>query len=288
MAWIAWLLRFALPTMDDPKDRFREMPNAYSPVSGKYGPWHHIVIDEAQDLSVVEASLLSSFVVRDGALTIAADFRQVVSPVHGMMNPDAFKIGCNLIGKGDDFTLFPFTKNMRQSGQIGKFLRGFYEKVFGELPQFVANEEMIGPKPQLFLMPYVKFSQTIRKMLNVFREKKVTGSMAFLQINEDEDEMVRYREMLEKENIRLAPIWDSGSSDGTLVTTSVERIKGLEYDMCFIVGLEKAENTMLNYNRNRAYVALSRPAQRLYMFCEHIPSLLHGIHNDLYDLFDTR
>ena len=160
---IAWLLRFVLPTTEDAKDRFREMPNAYSPVSGKHGPWQHIVIDEAQDLSVVEASLLSSFILREVALTISADFRQVVSPFNGMKNLDAFKIGCNLISKADDFTQFPFTKNLRQSGQIGNFLRGFYEKVFGELPQFMANDEMKGPKPQLHLMPYVNFAQTIRK-----------------------------------------------------------------------------------------------------------------------------
>jgi hypothetical protein len=288
IAWLALLLRFVLPTTDDQKDRFREMPNAYSPVSGNYGPWYHIVIDEAQDLSVVEASLLSSFVVREGALTIAADFRQVVSPVHGMMDPSAFRIGCNLIGQSDDFTLFPFTKNMRQSAQIGKFLRGFYEKAFGELPQFMANEEMSGPKPQLHIMSYVSFAGTIKKMMNVFRAGNVTGTMAFLQINEDEDEMVRYREMLEKESILLSPIWASESSDGSLVTTSIERIKGLEYDICFVIGLEKAENTTLNFNRNRAYVALSRPARRLYMLCEHIPILLQGIHTDLYETFDDR
>jgi hypothetical protein len=288
IGWLAWLLRFVLPKSEDSKDRFREMRNASSPVSGKYGPWYHIVIDEAQDLSVVEASLLSSFVVRDGALTIAADFRQVVSPVHGMTNPDAFRLGCNLLGQSDDFTQFPFTKNMRQTGQIGKFLKSFYQKAFGELPQFMANEEMIGPKPQLHIMPYLHFAQTIRKMLNVFKVKKLSGSMAFLQINEDEDEMMRYRQMLEKENIRLAPIWASDNSDGALVTTSIERIKGLEYDICFVTGLEKADNTTLNFNMNRVYVALSRPAERLYMFCEHIPSLLHGIHNDLYDVFDDR
>jgi len=94
--------------------------------------------------------------------------------------------------------------------------------------------------------------------------------------------------MLEKENISLADIWVSDSADGAMVTTSIERIKGLEYDICFVVGLEKAENTMLNFNKNRAYVALSRPAQRLYMFCEHIPGLLHGMNNDLYDIFDAR
>ncbi|MGD9976161.1 MAG: hypothetical protein AB7S77_24145, partial [Desulfatirhabdiaceae bacterium] len=288
MAWLAWLLRFVLPTTKEPQDRFLSVPNAYSPVLGKYGPWYHIVIDEAQDLSVVEASLLSSFVMRDGALTIAADFRQVVSPVHGMTNPDAFRFGCNLLIQTDEFTRFPFTRNMRQTAQIGRFLRGFYEKAFGELPQFMTNESMTGPKPQLHLMPYHRFAQTIQKMLNVFRKKNLSGSMAFLQINEDEEELMRYRGMFEKENIRLAPVWESFSSQGDLVTTSTERIKGLEYDICFVTGLEKTDHTSLNFNINRAYVALSRPTRRLYMLCEHIPALLHGINTDLYDVFDNR
>ena len=288
MAWLAWLLRFSLPSESDPKNRFREVPYAVSPITDKYGPWSHVVIDEAQDLSVVEASLISSFVVRDGALTIAADFRQVVSPVHGMENPNAFKIGCLLVSNAEDFKQFPFTKNMRQSEEIGNFIRGFYGKAFGELPPFLANEEMSGPKPQLRLMPYVNYAPTIRNALNTFRKTNFTGTIALLQINEDEDEMTSFREMLEKEQIPLAPIWASDGADGKLVTTSVERIKGLEYDVCFVLGLEEAENATINFNRNRVYVALSRPTQRLYMLCEHFPSLLHGVSNELFDVFDAR
>ena len=288
LAWLAWLLRFALPTATDPKNRFREVPNAESPIAYKYGPWSHVVIDEAQDLSVVEASLISSFVVRDGALTISADFMQVVSPVHGMVNPNAFKIGCRLISRDDDFKQFPFTKNMRQSSQIGNFLRGFYVKAFGELAPFIANDEITGPKPQLRLMSYVNFAPTIKNALNTFKKANFTGSIALLQINEDEDEMARYREMLALEQIPLAPLWAANDVGGGLVTTSVERIKGLEYDVCFILGLEEAENTMINFSKNRVYVALSRPTQRLYLLCEHFPSLLHGVTNELYDYFDAR
>lgn len=287
-AWLAWLLRFALPSQADPKNRFREVPNAESPISDKYGPWSHVVIDEAQDLSVVEASLISSFVMRDGALTIAADFRQVVSPVHGMENPNAFKIGCHLVSQADDFKQFPFTKNMRQSGHIGNFLRGFYAKAFGELPPFLANDEMSGPKPQLRLMSNVNFAPTIRNALNTFKKAKFVGTIALLQINEDVDEMASYREMLEREQVPLAPIWDCNSTDGRLVTTSVERIKGLEFDVCFVIGLEDAENTTINFNRNRVYVALSRPTQRLYMLCEQFPGLLHGLSDELYEVFDAR
>jgi hypothetical protein len=286
--WLAWLLRFALPSANDQKSRFRDIPNAESPVLGKYGPWSHVVIDEAQDLSVVEASLISSFVVREGALTISADFRQVVSPVHGMENLNAFKIGCRLVSKPDDFKLFPFTKNKRQSRQIGNFLRGFYEKAFGELPLFMANEEINGPKPQLRLMPIVNFAPTIRAAWNIFKNANFTGTVALLQINEDEDEMIRYREFLEKEQVPLASLWASYDPKGRLITSSIERVKGLEYDACFVIGMEEAENTAMNFNKNRVYVALSRPTQRLFILCKYIPALLRGVDPDLFDVIDTR
>lgn len=288
MAWLAWLLRFVLPTEDDPKNKFREIPCAYSPIIGKYGPWNHVVIDEAQDLSVVEASLISSFVVKNGALTISADFKQVVSPVHGMENPNAFKIGCNLIGRKDDLQLFPFSKNMRQTSQIGNFLRSFYHRAFGEIPNFIANHELNGPKPHLRIMPYTQFAATIKAALNTLKHNKFSGTVALIQINEDEDEMNRYRELLENAGVDLAPMWASDSDSGYLITSSVERIKGLEYDICIVVGLEKAEESEMNYNLSRAYVAISRPTQRLLLLCENFPALLKNVNSELFDVYDLR
>jgi len=287
-AWLAWLLRFVLPTASDPKDRFREVPNALSPIAGKYGPWNHVVIDEAQDLSVTEASFLSSFAIRNGALTISADFKQVVSPVHGMEDLSPFRIGCPLLDKGDELNRFPFTKNMRQTAQIGRFLRDFYERVFGETPQFDANEELHGPKPQLHILPFSQYALTLKRALNVIKQKGFSGSIALIQINEDEDEMVRLRKMLEDESISLAPIWAPNDGDNHLITTSVERIKGLEYDICFVIGMENAEHERLNYNKNRVYVSLSRPTQRLYMLCEQFPVLLKHIQGDLMEQYDMR
>jgi len=94
--------------------------------------------------------------------------------------------------------------------------------------------------------------------------------------------------MLTNAQVKLAPIWASDGAEGELITTSVERIKGLEYDICFVLGLEQAENSSINFNKNRVYVALSRPTQRLFMLCEHFPGLLHGVNPDLYDVLDDR
>ncbi|MBW1909880.1 MAG: hypothetical protein JRJ11_10115, partial [Deltaproteobacteria bacterium] len=56
--WLAWLLRFVLPKETNPKERFREMPWALPLTDAGPGEiWTHVVIDEAQDLSVAQASL---------------------------------------------------------------------------------------------------------------------------------------------------------------------------------------------------------------------------------------
>ena len=67
--WLAWLLRFALPEPTDPQQRFREVPSSIAPATSNGERWTHVVLDEAQDLCVAEASLLGSSVDPDGALT---------------------------------------------------------------------------------------------------------------------------------------------------------------------------------------------------------------------------
>jgi hypothetical protein len=60
--WLSWLLRFALPEEADAQAHFREVPCALPAGAEGDERWTHVVIDEAQDLSVAEASLLGSFV----------------------------------------------------------------------------------------------------------------------------------------------------------------------------------------------------------------------------------
>ena len=149
--WLAFLLRFALPTQSNPQERFREIPNPLAVAEHGGENWTHVMVDEAQDLCVAEAALLSSFVHPDGALTVAADFRQVVSPVWGMENPEAFRIGSSLRDK-ESYQSYPFSKNLRQSKQIGLFLQSFYHSIFRQLPPFEYNETIEGPEQYILLL----------------------------------------------------------------------------------------------------------------------------------------
>jgi hypothetical protein len=282
--WLAWLLRFALPASTDPQDRFREIPSSIAPATTAGERWTHVAIDEAQDLCVAEASLLGSLVDPDGALTVSADFRQIVSPVYGMKNADALGIGRSLRGKGVD-QVYPFARNMRQSKQIGRFLQGFYEAVFSERPTFDVNSGLEDKKPQLIIAPPQDHALRIKQMFTVLRRSEVVSSVALLQINEDEQALTRLRTELEMTGVSLLPIWASAGQG--LLTTSVERIKGLEFDACIVLGLEDVETAALNFTLNRAYVALSRPARRLALICSEYPSLLRKVDKSLFEVIQS-
>jgi DNA helicase IV len=278
--WLAFLLRFALPIKHNHHERFREIPNPLTVAEHEGERWTHVMIDEAQDLCVAEAALLSSFVHPDGAFTVAADFRQVVSPVWGMEEPGAFKIGSSLRDK-ESYLSYPFAKNMRQSKQIGLFLQSFYQSIFREFPPFECNENIEGPAPLLMLGRANEFPAKIKQRMTVMNRNPNINSIALLQINEDEKAMIQIRSVLEKHGLEIAPMWASADESNRLITTSVERIKGLEYDACFVIGMDDIENSTLNYSKNRAYVALSRPAFQLTILCEELPPSLQKVDKNL-------
>ena len=278
--WLAWLLRFALPEATDAQARFREIPSAIAPAMTDGDRWTHIAIDEAQDLCAAEASLLGSLVDPDGALTVSADFHQIVSPVHGIRNAEALSVGRSLRGKKTE-QIYPFARNMRQSQQIGRFLQGFYEAAFGERPTFDVNASLQDKKPQLFIAPPHEHAQRIKQIAAVLRRSSVVSSLAVLQINEDEQALTKLRNELQALVVPLAPIW-AAAGEG-VITTSVERIKGLEFDACIVLGLEDVETAALNFTLNRAYVALSRPARRLALMSSEYPALLRKVDKALFD-----
>ncbi len=233
---------------------------------------------------VAEASLLGSLVDPDGALTVSADFRQIVSPVYGMRTSEALAVGRSLRGKGAE-QIYPFARNMRQSKQIGRFLQGFYEAAFRERPTFDVNTSLEDKKPQLIIAPPQDHARRIKQIVSVLQRSDVVASLALLQINEDEHALLTLRHELQQLGVPLAQIW--AATGVGLLTTSVERIKGLEFDACIVIGLEDVENAALNFTLNRAYVAISRPARRLALICNEYPPLLRKVDKSLFDVMQS-
>jgi hypothetical protein len=178
---------------------------------------------------------------------------------------------------------------MRQSKQIGLFLKEFFRSTFGEIAPFEANDtiDIQNGAPLLMLCNFSEFSLKIKQRLAVIRRNPDINTIALLQINEDEKAMEQLRSALQKQGVEMAPVWEPSDKGHKLVTTSVERIKGLEYDACFVVGMDDIDNSTLNYSKNRAYVALSRPALQLTILCEEFPEDLQRINKDYITIVDV-
>lgn len=285
LAIVAFLLRFALPEQLDGSKRFREIATAWPDEE----PWTHLVIDEAQDLSAPEAALLASLVHPRGALTISADFRQRVSATHGIETPGPILLGCQIATEGMRKP-FRFGVNKRQTPQIGRFLMGYYEMNFGEAPPFDIDHDALQdpppPLPELFIGAHQDITQRLKQLKNLPSLAK--GSVAVLQINEDPDERTKIQGYLRAVGVSgVAPVNSAGPSNNQWILATVEDVKGLEFDACFVFGLDGVDAAELEFNRNRAYVGLSRPAHRLVMFCHEFPMLLRGIPSDRYSKKDS-
>jgi len=285
LGMIAFLLRFALPEQTDSTKRFKEVASAWP----EENPWTHLVIDEAQDLSAPEAALLASLVDPKGALSISADFRQRVSATHGIETSEPILLGCQIAVQGMRKP-FRFAVNKRQTPQIGRFLMGFYEVNFGEAPPFDidhdAHQDPPPPLPELFIGDHQHIAQRMKQLKNLPSLAK--GSVAILQVNEDPEEREKIQGYLRTIGINaVPPIHNSDSFSNQWIIATVEEIKGLEFDACFVFGLDGVDAAELEFNRNRAYVGLSRPAHRLVMFCHEFPMLLRGIPSDRYSKKDA-
>ncbi|WP_299161021.1 hypothetical protein [Accumulibacter sp.] len=282
---LAFLLRFALPEQLDASKRFRDVATAWP----EEEPWNHLVIDEAQDLSAPEAALLASLVDARGALTISADFRQRVSATHGIENSTPILLGCQITTAGMQQP-FRFAINKRQTPQIGRFLMGYYEANFGEAPPFDVDtqgrQDPQPPLPELFIGEHQHISLRLKQLKNL--PSLAQGSVAVLQVNEDADERDKLTKYLRAIGVApISPVHAAGSESNQWILATVEDVKGLEFDTCLLFGLDGVDAAELEFNRNRAYVGLSRPAYRLVMFCHEFPALLRGIPPERYSKKDA-
>ena len=107
----------------------------------------------------------------------------------------------------------------------------------------------------------------------MWRTFAATGSLhqvAVIHINEDTAAIDRLRAALAGLGVPVTAA-DAMPTESGLGVTSAERAKGLEFEACIVLGLEDVERSMLNFAKNRAYVALSRPTRRLFMLWRYRP-----------------
>ncbi|MHB8481057.1 MAG: helicase domain-containing protein, partial [Vulcanimicrobiaceae bacterium] len=285
LPWIAWLLRNALPINPDPKRRFARIPRAYFDPNAddelQDRPWHHVVIDEAQDLSVAGAAFISSLVHRKGALTVSADFRQVVSPVCGI--DDDLAITRHSGMKSAEAQQPKLPTNLRQSGEIGNFVAAFYESIFGVAAPFKALEPEGEALPRISMVDLAELSGKLQAEVEELRSV-VEGTIAVISVNGSAETTQQLRDVLGTDlTIAFAEyLSNRESSDGRIIVGTAEEVKGFEFDGCIILGLEALIDSRLKHTANRAYVAMSRPRQLLSLIITEPVTVLNRIDETLF------
>ena len=121
-------------------------------------------------------------------------------------------------------------------------------------------------------------------MMRQLTRSKSVQTIGLLLIDEDRVELDRTKTELQAVGLSPVILDGKGMEPGALLLSTVERAKGLEFDACIVFGLDDVERSSLNFWKNRAYVALSRPMKRLFMLCEEYPALLQSVQKDLLDV----
>jgi hypothetical protein len=289
--WIAWLLRNALPEQPGTANRFARLPSCYvNPRAGVSAPWHHIVIDEAQDLTVAEAAFLSSLVHQRGALTVSADFRQAVAPGRGIDSDESLVFGSAMRANvnANENVVHEFKVNLRQAGPIGRFVKAYYNAAFGERAAFEASAEP-GRKPVLVIETRTRMVQVMQKIIDQLRSEAKT--IAIIGVDYEERETRALHRQLEPFGARLFHEYLDSSDRSGVIVASAQEVKGHEFDACLIRGLENLQRSPMNHSKNRGYVALSRAMRRLVILADERPPIMDLIGRSLYitqDLIERR
>lgn len=101
----------------------------------------HMVLDEAQDLTPMEALAIRSWCSKDAVVTAVGDLRQCVSVGRGLRSWT--ELGLPRVRRA------VFADNYRQTWEIGRFVRHLHERLFGEEPVWRASTKRYGPKPRI-------------------------------------------------------------------------------------------------------------------------------------------
>mgnify|MGYP000862965795 CR=1 FL=1 len=239
----------------------------------------HIIVDESQDLTRVQLELLK-MLYKPGdysSLLFVADTAQSIYPHSWLVRGRSFtSLGLDLTGKGN-----VLSKNYRTTTQIAEAAYSLIE----ENTDIVEDEYYVEPSlldKQGKYPVYKRFSsekeeaeyvaQEISQLLNTYRP----GEIIVIARMYRQLEMVQLQ--LEERGLacKLLKTKDATFDDDCIKLLSIHSIKGLEFKVVFIVGLNDSVIPYCSYTdmdeemqelteRKLLYVGMTRASEQLYM-----------------------
>ena len=254
----------------------------------------HVVIDEAQDLTPVEALAVRCWAAVNAVITAVGDLRQCVDPGRGVR---AWKELCLPRAKRKAFKI-----NYRQSWNVGQFVIHLHQALFGDKPGWSVATNAYGPKPRL--RPLVGDdaptpTQAVAAEVCWMREQVPNATVAVVvddelsggRVDDLTDTLIDEIDALGIE-VDVEPWRENGvQRTGCVLLLRASQTKGLEFDGVVILGHAAAWTRRFGdvaaevltepqrVARNRLYVAASRARQLLSLVTTGRPKLLRSLEN---------
>lgn len=240
--------------------------------------YSHIIIDEAQDLSKAELTVLGKLVRESTqSISIIADAAQSIYK-SGFSWSD---VGMNIRGRS-----LQLSKNYRNTLEIAKAAYSLLDKE-PEQSDFTPptlSDERHGDKP---IIAYFKDeSQQNSYLCNIINNiRKAHSTDSIVVLNWNSRKLNELDKLLRTNNIPCKKIKDDDISDNNTYVNicTMSSIKGLEYDVVIITGLndeypflvgvdDDDKEEQVSRQRRLLYVSMTRAKDRLYLFSYGIPS----------------
>ena len=252
----------------------------------------HVVIDEAQDLTPVEALAVRPWADDTAVVTAVGDLRQRVDRGRGVRSWDELGLPKR---KRKAFKI-----NYRQSWNVGQFVIRLHELLFGAEANWSVSTKAYGPKPRLRALvgdDALTPTQAVADEVRWMREQVPKATIAVVvddalsggEVDELTDTLIDEIDALGVE-VEVEP-WgkDGVQRTGCVLLLRAAQTKGLEFDGVVILGhaatwtrrfgiaatadLNEAEQVA----RNRLYVAASRARQLLSVVTTGRSKLLRAL-----------
>lgn len=215
---------------------------------------YHILIDEAQDLSLIELRSLYAATSKKKSMTVCADEKQKILDFVDGEGFSSFQLDLKEKGLAQG--------ELSVSYRSTKQIMALASKVSGREVQEVATE---GPEPRIHR--FASESQALEHLqgsVRVLLEREPKSLSAIICRYKKEAEIV-FRALKHLPKVRLQT--GGLSFQPGLIVVNVHQVKGLEFPGVILWNPSPKNYPKTENGKNLLYVAITRASQRLALYC---------------------
>jgi DNA helicase-2/ATP-dependent DNA helicase PcrA len=243
-------------------------------LDGVEGPaYHHIVIDEAQDITPLHFLVLRRY-SQDGSMTVLGDLSQGIYPYHGIHRWEDLDTAAG----GQKLALRTLRTSYRSTKSIIDFANGILERIG-------ASECMADPVPREGATPQLHACENrdarFRKLQEILQAEHRAGYSSIAVVCKT---LAACRELHHElghelgEEYRLIEGREDNHGDGVAIIPAY-LTKGLEFDVVIVVDADAETYVANDLDVRLLYVALTRASHVLHICWSGALTPLLDVHN---------